>query len=396
MSVPKIRLYVRVLLPSGKRPFLDPVFAGNRKLKEGWAIYQDQPQRFEDAVYYLRYLKDGKRIWHPVGADAELALTAKKQLETRLRAVAQGIALAPVEERPGTDKSASGRTLASAAETYLEEIRLTKKKKTLAAYSTALRYFQAACEKTHLEEIDRTDMLRFHAYLRDEKDHTARSCWNKFSNVMSFLKAQGVSTGVKKNDWPRYVEDTPEAYEKAELDKLFAVCNAQEKLYFEFFLMTGMREQEAMHTFWSDVNFNLNTVTVSAKSRFEFSPKNYRGREIPIPAGLVESLRIAKAKATPGCPLLFPTSGCKPKNDFLDILKARAKDAGLDPDDFWLHKFRATFATWHLQAGVDLRTVQLWLGHTDLASTMRYLKPAQGAEVQRKVNHTFAEMGGAR
>src|SRR5437660_9292761 len=62
----------------------------------------------------------------------------------------------------------------------------------------------------------------------------------------------------------------------------------------------------------------------------------------------------------------------------------------LDPNDFWLHKFRATFATKHLQAGVDLRTVQLWLGHKDLESTMRYLKPARGKDVLTKVNATFA------
>jgi site-specific recombinase XerD len=49
----------------------------------------------------------------------------------------------------------------------------------------------------------------------------------------------------------------------------------------------------------------------------------------------------------------------------------------------------------HLQAGVDLRTVQKWLGHVDLESTLRYLKPARGAEVQRKVNQTFAGIGSA-
>jgi integrase/recombinase XerD len=67
-----------------------------------------------------------------------------------------------------------------------------------------------------------------------------------------------------------------------------------------------------------------------------------------------------------------------------------AERAGLDPDNFWLHKFRATFATKHLQAGVDLRTVQLWLGHKDLESTMRYLKPSRGQRVREKVNNTFA------
>ena len=59
------------------------------------------------------------------------------------------------------------------------------------------------------------------------------------------------------------------------------------------------------------------------------------------------------------CGLVFPTSGCNPKLNFLDDLKACAERAKLKKEDFWLHKFRATFATWSLWAGVDLRTVQL-------------------------------------
>jgi len=56
---------------------------------------------------------------------------------------------------------------------------------------------------------------------------------------------------------------------------------------------------------------------------------------------------------------------------------------------FWLHKFRATFATRCLWAGVDLRTVQLWLGHSDIESTMRYLKPSRSQQVREKVNEIF-------
>jgi site-specific recombinase XerD len=78
------------------------------------------------------------------------------------------------------------------------------------------------------------------------------------------------------------------------------------------------------------------------------------------------------------------------KRDFLDCLKRVAERAKLNKEDFRLHKFRATFATWSLWAGVDLRTVQQWLGHTDLESTMRYLKPARNQVVRDKVNEIFA------
>ena len=140
-------------------------------------------------------------------------------------------------------------------------------------------------------------MLRFAAFLKDEKELHPRTCWNKFSNVMSFLKAQGIRGLVGKNDWPRYVEEEPEVYEQEELDKLFAACSEQERLWFEFFLMTGMREQEVMHCSWEDVNLSRSTVTVRYKPEYGFSPKNYREREIPIPTKLVKSLKASKAKS---------------------------------------------------------------------------------------------------
>ena len=87
---------------------------------------------------------------------------------------------------------------------------------------------------------------------------------------------------------------------------------------------------------------------------------------------------------------MFPTSGCRPKLNFLDDLKAVALRAKLAKDSFWLHKFRATFATRCLWAGVDLRTVQSWLGHSDIESTMRYLKPSRSQKTRDKVNEIFA------
>jgi integrase/recombinase XerD len=155
--------------------------------------------------------------------------------------------------------------------------------------------------------------------------------------------------------------------------------------------MTGMREQEVMHCSWEDVNLPRGTVTVRYKPQYRFSPKGYKEREVPIPAKLIKSLKMWKAKSDSTCGLVFPTAGCRPKLDFLDCLKVVAERAKLDKEKFWLHKFRATFATWSLWAGVDLRTVQQWLGHSDMESTMRYLKPSRSQEVRDKINETFPD-----
>jgi hypothetical protein len=38
----------------------------------------------------------------------------------------------------------------------------------------------------------------------------------------------------------------------------------------------------------------------------------------------------------------------------------------------------------------DLRTAMEWLGHTDTASTLRYLRPAEGKEAQAKMDAVFS------
>jgi integrase/recombinase XerD len=95
----------------------------------------------------------------------------------------------------------------------------------------------------------------------------------------------------------------------------------------------------------------------------------------PIPTKLVKSLKVWKAKSDKTFNLIFPTSGCNPKLDFPAGLKANGRAGELDKENFWLHKFRATFTTWSLWAGVDLRTPQQWIGHSDMESTIWYLKP---------------------
>ena len=102
------------------------------------------------------------------------------------------------------------------------------------------------------------------------------------------------------------------------------------------------------------------------------------------PAKLVKKLEAWKTKSDKSCGLVFPTAGCNPKLDFLDCLKTCAERAKLEPQNFWLHKFRATFATRCLWAGVDLRTVQQWLGHSDMESTMRYLKPSRSQQTRER------------
>jgi integrase/recombinase XerD len=381
MANREVNLTKRVETPHGWR-YCRVVLSANGRVKPDLVIVNGKSETHKEGAYYLEWREGAKRVRLSVGKDPADATARRLRKEAELNAVNNGVSVLP-------DGQNGHRSVAAAVADYLDETKLTKKPKTHAAYSTALAYFVESCHKLNLTEIDRKDLLKFHVFLRDDKEQAPRSCWNKFANVMSFLKAQGIRGLVGKNDWPRYTEEEPEIYEQEELDKLFAACDSEERLWYEFFLMTGMREQEVMYTNWSDVSFAASRVRVSHKADRGWTPKAYKEREIPIPAKLVKILKAWKAKADKTCGLVFPTAGCNPKLDFLDGLKALAERAKLDPVDFWLHKFRATFATRCLWAGVDLRTVQQWLGHSDMESTMRYLKPSRSQQVREKVNEIF-------
>jgi integrase len=377
-----VNLTKRVQTANGMR-YCPVAESANGRVKPDVVVLNGREERHSEGAYYLEWREDNKRVRLSVGKDAADAGARRQRKEAELNALNSGVSVMP-------ENGNGHRSIATAVAEFLDETELTKKPKTVAAYTTALNYFTESCPKLYLQDIDRKDLLKFSAFLRDQKEQAPRSVYNKFENLMTFLKANGIRGLAGKNDWPRYTEEEPEMYEQEELKKLFAACDAGERLWFEFFLMTGMREQEVMYAYWSDVNFVAATVRVSHKPDRGWTPKAYKEREIPIPAKLVKSLKTWKAKSDKTCGIVFPTAGCRPKLDFLDCLKAVAERAKLDKDDFWLHKFRATFATRCLWAGVDLRTVQQWLGHSDMESTMRYLKPSRSEKVRDKVNEIFA------
>ncbi len=104
-----------------------------------------------------------------VGKDASTATARRLQKEAELNATNNGLEVTPENGDNGN------HSLAAAVTDFLEETKLTKKPKTLAAYRTALGYFQESCPKLHLEDIERRDLLKFAAFLRDEKEQAPRS-----------------------------------------------------------------------------------------------------------------------------------------------------------------------------------------------------------------------------
>jgi integrase/recombinase XerD len=383
----EVNLTKRIDTPEGRR-YYPAIIAANGRVKPNWVLVNGRPEKHEAGIYYLDWRENGNRKRLSVGGDSDGAHQRQIRKLAELRALSQGLVVTDVEDE--ADKN----HVKVAVHDFLEEVQLSKQDKTWRGYKIALKYFQESCNKTHLEDIERIDMLRFSAFLRDKKKLAPRTVHNKFACVLTFLEAQGISKLVGKKDRPRFVDQEVEIYEEGELPVLYRRCSLYHRTLYDFLLMTGFREQEAMYVTWANVHFKTNTVSMRWKPQFNWTPKAYKEREVPIPDRLLEMLGVYRktlpAKRAKAEALVFSTASGRPDTHMIRALKRNAKKAGLNRDDFWLHKFRATFATMHLQAGVDLRTVMTWMGQTNLESVIRYLKPARHQAVREKVNATFA------
>ncbi|MGC2497770.1 MAG: site-specific integrase, partial [Acidobacteriaceae bacterium] len=200
------------------------------------------------------------------------------------------------------------------------------------------------------------------------------------------------------------------AYDADQIDALFGAADAEERLLFEFFLKTGFRDQEAMYATWKNVDFKGKVIKVRSRPELGFRPKDKEERSVPVPDELIAALAARKKNSE--YMFLFPGANGTPNGHFLRILKKLAKRAGLNCgecinkkgescrksatcSEWCLHKFRRTFATMHSEAGVPAPTIQRWLGHSDLATTLRYLAIAdlRSDRTRQQVNATFASLG---
>lgn len=305
-------------------------------------------------------------------------------------------------------RSRPGRLrIASAIADYLADIRARRSARAANRLEWLFDDFRRSCHKRRLRAINRRDLIAYMAALRDH-GLSDRTIFNRMSTVLTFLRSFGVEGLLSRRDLPRYTQKSVDAYSEAEIAQLLRASNEKSRMIFGFFLATGCREQEVAYMTWNDVDFEQKIVRVTAKPQWNWKPKDCEERCVPIPEWLVNKLAQLKSKSANS--LLFPNQLGRPEGHFLAKLKTLALHAGLNCGHcvnkrgqackdkpvchrFSLHKFRRTFATMHHESGVSARTLQAWLGHSNLETTLRYLRVAdlRSDRIRSQVDKTFAK-----
>ncbi len=132
-------------------------------------------------------------------------------------------------------------------------------------------------------------------------------------------------------------------------------------------LFGGLRISELINLKVSDIRFGENFVRV-------LHGKGNKQRLVPLPDKVMSCLRTyLQERNFPEAPFLFTDrkGNQLSRSSAYYIVKRLVKEVGLD-SEISPHKLRHTCATLLLEAGIDLRYIQEFLGHSDISTTQIY------------------------
>lgn len=182
----------------------------------------------------------------------------------------------------------------------------------------------------------------------------------------------GREWGIERLPYPKREKRLPVVLSKEEVLRLFSsVRNLKHRTVLMTLYATGMRVSEVTHLRVDDIDSNRMVIRVrQAKGR--------KDRYIPLLPTLLTTLRTYWRRYRPKVSL-FPSQRTRSSlttGAVMKVCSAAQKKAGLSKE-VTPHTFRHSFATHLLEAGTDLRTIQMILGHASLSTTAIYLHVAE-------------------
>jgi integrase len=413
----------KYLAIDGKWQFVPVLKNADGKPEPAVVLIDGEPTKGTSGTFYIEWREHGKRIQQPVGSgvrEAKDAWAAKvKELDS--------------PKTPGADEPPpiEHMSIKEACDAYLTGVRATKAPSTYDAYRTDLTWFQKHIARSRVGHVSRLDILTLFGKGR-EKDASGKNLSQASINRrvlvgLMALREAGATIDLKKRDWPKVEETEIKAYDSAEITAFFAVCSEDERLIFQTYLVTGFRHNEVATLTWDSIDWRQRTLGVKARPAYEFKPKSYEARTVSVPAAYLAAVKKHQArqkKEGRDGALVFPTAphpkrpyygGAQPNAHHLELCKEIALRAKLncgkcvverkktnqktketttrtmrckkDPccEKWFLHRWRHSMATNLLQSGIDIRSLQLMMGHKHLSTTEKYLKAMRVADLGAKI-----------
>lgn len=255
---------------------------------------------------------------------------------------------------------------------------------TLEAYSRDLNRYSEFMEvrgKREIVEIKSDDIIMYLGNLRNN-GLTANSVNRALAAMRGFYKYL-IREGVIEENPVASIElgkiwmRLPDTLSRDEMNILLeqpetdTPLGMRDKAMLELLYATGIRVSELITLTMNSINWQVGYLVVVGKGSKE--------RIVPIGQSALDVLNNYMEQARPlllrgrmtGTLFVNRSGSGLTRQGFWKIIKKYATKAGL-AKKVYPHTFRHSFATHLLEGGADLRSVQVMLGHSDIATTQIY------------------------
>ncbi len=267
---------------------------------------------------------------------------------------------------------------------------------TVSSYLGVLRGLERYLGGDAAPRPDQVSLLELRAYLcellttkgdecRPRTPGTVARIATTITAFFTFLHVEGVIADdpSRRLERPRVPQQLPgDVLADAEVERLLAAPDVstprglRDRAVIEVIYATGVRNEETLALDLADLDHHERLLVVR-------HGKGDKGRMLPVTrsawavvTGYLERARPDLATGHPDSAravFLNQRGRRLGKSGLRFMLQQLARRAGI-AKKLTPHTLRRTFATALLKAGVDLRTIQLLLGHSNLNTTARYLR----------------------
>ncbi|MGE5446700.1 MAG: tyrosine-type recombinase/integrase [Ignavibacteriales bacterium] len=317
-------------------------------------------------VWYIRYTANGKDKWESIGKVGVVTKdVARARLEDRRRQVRLGQL-----EMIGVKVP----TLSEFAEEYIRHIRDIKGNRSWMSALHYLKHLKGFFEDKKLSQITSKHVDDYKLKrLQEVKPATVNRELACLSYIFNLAKRQKEFFGNNPVSESKLLPEnnqverilTPE-----EEERLLNYSSPYLRPILICALNTGMRKGEILTLKWSNVDLEINVITLE-----HTNTKNKKMRRIPISSTLRKTFLEQRLKSG-GSEYVFLSSNGKPykRHDSLkQAFEGACRRAGIKGLRF--HDLRHTAATRMVEEGVGIDKVSKILGHSSLNMTMRYSHP---------------------
>ena len=280
-----------------------------------------------------------------------------------------------------------------------------KSRSTIKTYIYWIKKYIAWSNYTHPDELGEKEVTEYLTYLAVNKNvaiSTQNQALNSLIYLYRFLNKELKGIDAIRPSKPRRV---PEVFSQKEVKLVFNHLDPKYKLIFELMYGAGLRVMETLRIRILDIDFEYNSIIIR-------SSKGNKDRVTMLPQKLIDKIKD-QIKLTQeyhyedsasgfACNLLphllnkkYPSAGKELKWQYLfashkrfkandqeyrhhihetsvqRIFKKALKKSGIKKHA-GCHTLRHSFATHMLENGADIRTVQEFLGHKSVKTTMIY------------------------